>query len=305
MTTFTMAQRSQPVTQLAVSGPRPMTVTGRNGLYCAGFVQSSPINTDNMIVGAVEEQERFLYAQNDLVYVNMGSSKGVNPGDMMTVVRPRGHVETRWTKKDDLGFFVEEVGALEIIKVRGDVSVARVKASCDVFLLGDLVQPMPERNSPMHQDSGPLDPFIAASGKARGRLFMARDGAQLLTRDQIVYIDIGSEDKAQVGDRVTVFRPLGTGYLFKSFENESVSARDEGFHSNDFRDVRFSIQTARKSGENARGSFVTTAKAKEDRPEIRKVVGELVILNVREKTATAVITRTAQEIQPGDWVEVQ
>ena len=34
-------------------------------------------------------------------------------------------------------------------------------------------------------------------------------------------------------------------------------------------------------------------------------VGEIVILNVKEKTATAVITRTAQEIHTGDWVEVQ
>ena len=52
--------------------------------------------------------------------------------------------------------------------------------------------------------------------------------------------------------------------------------------------------------------MVTTEKAKEDRPaNLRKVVGEMVILNVKEKTATAVITRTAQEIHTGDWVEVQ
>ena len=50
----------------------------------------------------------------------------------------------------------------------------------------------------------------------------------------------------------------------------------------------------------------TTERAKEQRPDdIRKVVGEMVILNVKERTATAVVTRTAQEIHPGDWVEVQ
>ena len=41
------------------------------------------------------------------------------------------------------------------------------------------------------------------------------------------------------------------------------------------------------------------------RGKIRKVVGELMIINVKERTATAVITRTAQEIHTGDWVEVQ
>ena len=50
---------------------------------------------------------------------------------------------------------------------------------------------------------------------------------------------------------------------------------------------------------------MTTEKAKEGRPAIRKVVGELVVLNVKEKTATAMIVRNAQEIHTGDWVEVQ
>lgn len=306
LTTFVAAQRTQPTPTVVVNAPKQMTVVGRNSLYCAGYVQSSPMNTDDRIVGAVEEQEQFHFAQNDLVYVNLGSTKGVRAGDVMAVVRPRGQVDTRWTKKSDLGFFVQEVGAIEILKVREDnLSVARIKASCEVFMLGDLVQPMPERTSPMHQDRGPLEPFIAASGKAQGRLFMARDGAELLTRDQIVYIDLGEEDNAKVGDRVTVFRPLGKGALFISDEKESMSARDGGFQSNEYRGGGFSISAARKSGDKAGGSVVTTERAKEDRPQIRKVVGELVILNVKEKTATAVITRTVQEIHPGDWVELQ
>ena len=45
--------------------------------------------------------------------------------------------------------------------------------------------------------------------------------------------------------------------------------------------------------------------AKAGRPDLRKVVGEAVVLSVKEKTATIVITRTGQEIHPGDWVEIQ
>lgn len=300
------AQRTAPTPVKVVAGAaKPMTVAGRNNLYCAGYVQSSPINTDNKIVGGLEEQEQFNYAQNDFVYVNMGASKGLNVGDMLTVVRPRGRVETRWTRKDDLGFLVQEVGALEIIRVKGDVSVARIKASCDSFLLGDLVQPTPQRNSPIHQTRGPLDLFADSSGKPTGRLFMARDGQEMLTRDQIVYIDLGAEDNVQVGDYLTVYRQLGEGNILFGDKNESVSARDEGYHSNKYRGGKFSNQAARKRGDRARGGVVTTEDAKEDRPAIRKIVGEVVILNVKEKTATAVITRTAQEIHTGDWVELQ
>ncbi len=300
---------SNAVAQQGIVIPQraPMNVAENNNLYCAGYVQKSAIDTTNKLVGAVEEQDRYNYSEGNLVYLNMGASKGVRVGDMMSVVRPRGQVKTAWTRKNDgLGFYVQEVGALEIIRVKAEVSVARVKTSCDSILLGDLVQPIQMRTSPLHQQRAALDLFADPSGKAMGRLFMARDNQEIVTRDTIVYIDLGAEDNVQIGDYLTVFRPLGKGNLFISDEDESVSARDSGYQSFEYRGGRFSNQAARKSGDTAKGKVVTTEKAKEDRPsDLRKIVGEMVILNVKERTATAVITRTAQEIHTGDWVEVQ
>ena len=302
-----LAQRTEPTpVKLITSATKPMAVAGRTNLYCAGYVQSSPMDTESRIVGAVEEQEQFNYAQNDVVYVNMGDGKGARVGDMLAVVRPRGRVSTKWTRKSDLGFYVQEVGALEVIRVKGDVSVARVKLSCDSFHLGDLVQPMPERTSPMREDRGILDRFADPSGKATGRVFMARDGVEAATRDQIVYIDLGAEDNVSVGDYLTIFRPLGKGHLFISDEDESTDARISDYGSSEYKGGEFSNQAARKTGDQARGKVVTTEAAKKDRPSnLRKIVGEMVILNVKERTATAVITRNAQEVHTGDWVEVQ
>lgn len=284
-----------------------MRVAEKNNLYCAGYVQKSAIDTSNKLVGAVEEQEQYNYSEGDLVYLNMGAGKGVQVGDMMSVVRPRGQVKTRWTNKNDgLGFYVQEIGALEIVRVKAEVSVARVKTSCDSILLGDLVQPLQMRTSPVHQPRASLDILADPSGKAMGRLFMARDNQEAVTRDQIVYIDLGAEDNVRIGDYLTIFRPLGKGNLFVSDEDEAVPARVSDYQSFEYRGGRFSNQAARKSGETAKGKVVTTEEAKEDRPSgLRKVVGEMVILNVKERTATAVITRTAQEIHTGDWVEVQ
>ena len=285
---------------------KPFSVAERNNVYCAGYVQSSAIATDNRLVGAVEEQEQFNYSQNNLVYVNMGANKGVKVGDVMSVVRPRGKVATRWTRKDSLGFLVQEVGTVEIVSVKAEVSAARVKTSCDSMMLGDLVQPFQARVSPRFEQRASLDLFRDPNGKAVGRLFMARDGQEMISREQIIYVDLGAEDNVKPGDYLTIFRPLGKGHLFISDEKESVSARDEGFQSREYRGGKFSNQAARKSGDHAGGRVVTTEKAKKDRPsDIRKIVGEAVILNVKERTATAVIVRTAQEIHTGDWVEVQ
>ncbi|MGQ0542774.1 MAG: hypothetical protein ACT4O9_13115 [Blastocatellia bacterium] len=299
----TIAQQGVPMDSSGMV-QKPMTVAERNNLYCAGYVQNSPISTTNRIVGGSDEADQFIYSENEVVYVNAGSSKGVNVGDLMSVVRPRGQVKTRWTKKGSLGFYVQEVGVVEVIRVKAEVSVARIKTSCDNFLLGDLVQPAQQRTSPMHKQRPALDLYSDPNGKAMGRLFMGRDNQEMLTRDQIVYVDLGAEDNVSVGDYLTVFRPLGKGNILKG-PPESVSARQEGYQSLTYKGGKFSNQAARKSGDQARGRVVTTGRAKDGRGDLRKVVGELVILNVKERTATAVIVRTAQEIHTGDWVEVQ
>jgi hypothetical protein len=283
-----------------------MPVVAGNNLYCSGFIQRSPIDTDNRIVGAVEEQERFNFSQNNYVYINMGATKGVRVGDLLSVVRPKGQVSSRWSKKDDLGFYVQEVGALEVVNVKPEVSVARIRTSCDSFMLGDLVQPTEARVSPQFSHRPPMNVFADPSGRPSGRIILARDGQEMLTRDQVVYIDLGKEDNVNVGDYVTVYRPLGKGHVFVSKFDESVNALDYGFESDTFRGGKVSNQAPRKRGNEAKGRISTTVEAKENRPaSLRKVVGEAMIVNVKERTATAVITRTAQEIVTGDYVEVQ
>lgn len=300
---------------VAVAQQRPLTVTvptakgmrvaERNNVYCAGYVQSSAIDTSRKIIGGVGEADQFLYSENNVIYINAGSNKGVNVGDVFSVVRPRGQVRTRWTRKDRLGAYMQEVGAVEVVRVKNELSVVRVKASCDNFLLGDLVLPMQPRVAPEFVQRPALDLFADPNGKAVGRLFMSRDNAEVLSRDFVVYIDLGAEDNVQIGDYLTIFRPLGEGNPYSGDWGESASARDEGFQSFEYRGGRFSNQTPRKTGDNARGKVITTDKAREGRPDIRKVVGEMIILNVKERTATALITRNAQEIHTGDWVEVQ
>lgn len=302
-----LAQKTTPTpTMNLVRERREMPVASGNNLYCAGYVETAAINTGSRIVGAENEQERHIYAQGDNVYINLGASRGVKVGDQFSVVRPRGEVDAYWSRKKNLGFYVQEVGTLEVVRVQTDVSVARVNHSCDSFLLGDLVQPVAARKSPLAVQRPLPDAFAESSGKTSGRIFMARDGREMVSREAIVYIDLGAEDNVKVGDYLTIYRAVGKGGLFDKTPNESVSARDSGFESRRFHNGKFSNQAARKSGDFAQGKVVTTEEAKEGRPAgLRKVVGEMVILNVRQRTATAVITRAAQEVHTGDMVEVQ
>lgn len=300
------AQKAQPTPSLIAPMERQMPVAARNNLYCAGFIQKAPVNTSFEIVGAENEQEQFVYSQGQFLYISAGANKGVKVGDMFSVIRPRGKFRSEFSRKGNLGIYVQEVGAVEVIKVKDRVSVARVNTSCNAILLGDLLQPIPQRTSPVFEQRPVLDRFAESTGKKRGRIVLARDGQEMLGREQVVYIDLGAEDNVRVGDYLTVFRPLGEGNLFISDEDEITEARTDGFESEEYKGGKFSIQAPRKQGSNATGDIRTTEEAKENRPKnLRKVVGEIVILNVKERTATAVITRTAQEIHTGDMVELQ
>ncbi len=291
---------------IAAFAQSEMPVAGQNNLYCAGFIQHGAMSTGNKIIGGQDEADKYNYSQNDFLYINMGLDKGVKVGDIFAVVRPRGAVKSKWSKKSDIGFYVQEVGALEVIDVKQTVAVTRVKTSCDSFLLGDLVQLVAQRNSPIYERQPPLNRFADSSGKARGRILMSRDGAEMLSRDFIAYVDIGADENIRVGDRLTIFRPLEKGNPLNSHPgDEEVTSRDYGFQSDVYKGGKFSNQSGRKSGDKADGKEVTTSAAKSGRPDLRKVVGEAIVLNVKEKTATVVIVRTGQEIHTGDWVEIQ
>jgi hypothetical protein len=285
---------------------RQIPVVAGNNLYCAGYISPSKVNTEYEIVGAENEQEQFVYAQGQFIYISVGANKGVKVGDMFSVVRPRAKFKSEFSNKGNLGIYVQEVGAVEVVKVKREVSVARVTTSCDNFLMGDLLQPIPQRVSPTFMQRPPLDLFAEPSGKVSGRIVLARDGLEMLGREQIVYIDLGAEDNVKVGDYFTIFRPLGSGNLFISDEDEISAPTDKGFESSEYKGGKFSIMAPRKKGDDANGDIRKTEEAKSNRPKgLRKVVGELVILNVKERTATAVIVRTAQEIHTGDMVELQ
>jgi len=143
---------------------------------------------------------------------------------------------------------------------------------------------------------------------------MAKDNREMVTRNDIVYIDLGSEDQIKTGDYLTVYRPLGTGNITR-FDNEEMARnRATGFQSDRFRGGGIGNQANRAKDKTAfvdadgryRYRPITTREVKRHRPLMpRKIVGEIVVIDVQMRTATAIITRVAGEVHTGDWVEIQ
>lgn len=311
------AQNPAPTPQLilpaAAEAPR---VAGRSSLYCAGSIQYRRFPPHMLeIVGALEEQEQRTYAVGDVVYLSRGSSESIKEGQTFQIIRPRGDIKGVHKQKSGfLGTYVQDIGQLEVFKVWENTAAATITFSCEAALLGDLLAPIPAREAPLQRAEANIDQFADPSGKQTGRLMMAKNNREMVTRNDIVYIDLGAEDQIKAGDYLTVYRPLGTGNITRADNEESARSRSRGFQSETYRGGGFSSMGSRSKDStrlvDAEGRYryspITSKQVKRDRPPMpRKIVGEIVILDVHVRTATAIITRVVSELHTGDWVEIQ
>lgn len=303
--------RRQPQRQpeLIAPTPTPTPPAARpSETACGGFIAQTPPAVQFEIVGSDKETERRVYAQGDYVYLSGGAQQGVRDGQEFSVVRPRGQFRSDFTrKKGSLGVYSQEVGRLRVVRVRDNVSVAEVVRSCDALLFGDLLRPAPQRAEIAMRPLAPLDRFAEPTGRQNGRIVLARDGREVLARDNVVFIDLGAEDNVKAGDYLTVYRPDEHG-VFVTFGPEIVPNARRDYQSDELRGGGFSNQSQRvQDVDGSRfGRTVKTPDIKKRRPAVpRKVVGEIVVLHVEGRTATAVVTRATQEIFTGDFVEAQ
>ncbi|HEX5708699.1 MAG TPA: hypothetical protein VFX96_15470 [Pyrinomonadaceae bacterium] len=288
----------------------PIAVARESEMECAGFIEHRPASSRFEIVGAEQEQEQRTYAEGDYVYINGGAQQGVREGQEFAIIRPRGRFKTRFSRKNGtLGMYTQELGRLRVVETKQNVSVAFITRSCDQMLLGDLLREVPQRPAPVVRAETPtLDRFVDPTGKQQGRIVLARDGREVVAKDQIVFIDLGAEDNVRPGDYLTVYRRVGEGDISRFEDKEVAKGGSRGFESRTFRGGKYSISAQRvKDIDDGHYKSPTNTPAIESRrPEMpRKIVGEVVIISVEARTAAAIITRAAQEIFTGDFVEVQ
>lgn len=278
-------------------------------IVCSGFIEHRPPKGRLEVIGAEQEQEQRVFGEGDYLYISGGAQAGARVGQEFSVVRPRGRFKTRFSRKSgSLGMYTQEMGRVRVVRVKQNASVALVTATCDNILLGDLLREVPARTAPAGRAETSLDRFAEPTGKQTGRIVLARDGREVVSRDDVVFIDLGAEDNVRVGDFLTVFRPLGTGDISRFRNREEAPGGSRSYESPIFRGGKYSnqAQRVRDVEDGHYKSIVNTPELRAGRPALpRKIVGEVVVIGVEGRTAAAVVTRTAQEIHTGDFVEVQ
>jgi hypothetical protein len=264
------------------------------GVYCAGFISDAQVAERLQVVGGEKENIRDSFAQGDVVYLDKGREQGIQSGAVYSVIRPLGEVKHPFTGKK-IGYFVREVGLLQVIETHAQTATAEVMISCDTIELGDLLKPYEETAAPAPGDARPLPRYTEGHGRTKGQIIMSKNSSEYLAANQIVYLDLGNKQGLRPGDYLTIYRHIGSSERVASGPSDNVvQERSSGYGSDHYRGGDFSMSSTR----------VPRKDVVRKRPELpRKVMGELIVLRVERNSAVALITRTVAEVNIGDFVE--
>ena len=278
---------------------RPVTYTDR---YCAGFIEKKALPRTRFITGSLNSPHATKLGSGDVVYV---SGKDLRVGMQFNIVR-----ELRDSNESELfpgqrrlirrtGQPYAEVGHLRVVDTRQTMAIAVIEFGCKAAVPGDLLVPFQERPPIPVRGPGMVDRFAPANGNLSGRILMAQDSDPLLGVGQKVYLDVGAEKGVKSGEVFRVFRGPGTELRDEvdALSYKSTIMEDSQKHPARIRTGGLSLDP--EFFDVGRGPKIKV----QDLP--RRILGELVILNVTPSSATGMITVALEDIHAGDGVEAE
>jgi hypothetical protein len=253
-------------------------------VYCAGLVTDTPPPSDTFIVSGMESSSRITFSQGDMVYINRGSSQGVQAGSEFFVSRRvKEPLEQPWFVWQNkllraMGSTYADVGRIRVVHVETDTSTAEVEMFCEQMQRGDIVTPFVARQVPSFKPEAPLDIFAPSTGKSMAMIVTTRGFGEVAASGTVVYVNLGSSQGVKIGDYYRVFRFQGDRHE-TVYEPRGMNHAAYGFGT-------------------APGMWKWM-----DLP--REIIGEGLVLNVSPNASTVLITNSLREIYPGDYVEIE
>ncbi len=152
---------------------------------------------DIRIVGAERMQEKSIFEDGDLIYLNRGAADGLDIGQLFLTVGLRAKVAK-------IGTVMERHGRARIVRIDGDhAASARVEKGCGTILVGDFLIPFEEEAGEIGKDLGygDMDP----NASKRGSVIYIENDFHISGSGQWALIDMGRQHCVQIGDQLNVF----------------------------------------------------------------------------------------------------
>lgn len=252
---------------------------------CSGYLTSEKYSRANHVEGGLYTPNAVRYADREYIYLAGGGYAVGNEYMIVREVQDANKFEifpgqTKMVEK--IGHLYGDIAHVKVTYIEGEIAVAEVNFSCDTAVPGDLVIPFKERPIiKLNNRSDSFQRFQKFSGGVSGRIVMGKGFDDFLGTGQKVYMDIGSSKGIKPGDYLRITR---------NYDPDQMAPIDQiGMSASELED-----------------SQKDPAKIKISNMKNLPYhgIGELVILNVTDTTATGMITTAVEDVQPGDVVEV-
>jgi hypothetical protein len=266
-----------------VSPARTFPQVKASDLYCSGFIRSVPVASDLKVTAVVDTERALLAGDGNYVYLSQGSQSAIKAGATYQVIRPTRRVDspTRPAQDRDLGMHYLQIAQIRVVTVQDVASTARVTESCEAVEAGDLVVPYTRAPFPALPERRTFSSSMRASGQAQGKVVMGM--SVLLNSGSVVFKGSSRLAGAGQGALTTVERGIaGEGnVVYVDVGRQNAKPGDL------FIVFRDTVETASDGTKETH----------------RNAVGELVILGVEDRAATALVTYSTDAIALGDSVE--
>ncbi len=214
-----------------------------------GFIVETPIVPTGHLGNS--PHSKIYLSQDDLVYLDLADLGAVRVGQRLSVYRVE-HEVVHPERETVIGQKIRIMGVVEVETVEKHVARARILSAFSEL----------ERGMPL---TDPLEHYVVVSPRQNlidlnGTVVDALDQAREIGQFDTVFLDRGSKDGVQVGNRFFIMR-------------------------------------------RGDGRLELTKKAAERLPW--EQVGEALVVLTRDRTSTAMVTRSAIEIRRGDRVVMQ
>jgi hypothetical protein len=179
---------------------RHFTVNGGEGFIAGGNFRP----TGYVIAG---QHNRNIFAEDDLVYTDIGRNRGGKIGDRFTIFKTYNAVSHPLTNVI-LGYRVAPLGTLQLTEIEGKSSKALITSSFMEIEPGTAL--LPYRN--MKKEVS----LRAADRDLTGYIVETRTGNQAIATGDIAYIDLGEKQGVKTGNLLYVVRKAETEIKFYS-----------------------------------------------------------------------------------------
>lgn len=253
-------------------------------IYCSGFASAQKYSRANHVTGGLTSPHSTRFAEHEYVYLAGG---GYSVGSVYSVLREMKDAnkfeifpgQTKMIEK--IGGMYADIAHVRVAYLEGKSAVAVVEFACEPVVPGDFVVPFMERTAVnLTPRTTPFQIYQPLEDRSIGRILMGRDFDQFLGIGQKVYVNMGSSKGLKPGDYLRITR---------NYDPHGLAPIDK------------ISQAATAVEDTQKNPAKLTAQSAKDMPF--HGIGEMIVLNVTETTATGMITLSIEDAQPGDVVE--